>query len=484
MVSALKSKIKLKTNQRCQIEQLAIVILIVGIFLAILSTFGLIERKNLGTFILLSLLFGTLGFALLEIRTIGFFNTQRKTIEKSVRKLKELSRIAKEKELAIEEVRASLLDLSFKEGVSSKTREALGKIAKVVSGTKAVLWLPKNDELELAACWGIEPEGIEQTRLPLTSRSAAAKTFKTGQAIISAKPSSDPRFNQRLVDLVGAKQVANVPLKIGRETYGVLAVLNKTEGAFNKDDISLLRAIAFPMASCLRHTSLAEEFERKVEEEHKFLTDFAHQIKTSLTATYGEIELALAKKGESERKKAMRFVLECLRKSSRTIQEALDLSWTKIAKERQENVNLRQILVESCEVAAVIAEQKEINISLNGASKLYTLAERNKILQAVMNILDNAVKYTNIGGRITIDLKRKDNFAQITVKDSGVGIPKRDVGRVFERFWRGQIANAQDGSGLGLSITKSIVEMYGGTIELKSWVGKGTQVQIKLPLAK
>jgi two-component system phosphate regulon sensor histidine kinase PhoR len=104
--------------------------------------------------------------------------------------------------------------------------------------------------------------------------------------------------------------------------------------------------------------------------------------------------------------------------------------------------------------------------------------------QVVINLLDNAVKYTE-SGRITIDLKQEDGQLVLSIQDSGIGIPKKDVSRIFERFYAVDKSRSRSlgGTGLGLSIVKHIVQLHGGRIDIESSPGIGTRFVITLPLA-
>ena len=99
------------------------------------------------------------------------------------------------------------------------------------------------------------------------------------------------------------------------------------------------------------------------------------------------------------------------------------------------------------------------------------------------NLLDNAVRYTPTGGRVRVEVAADDGAAVLTVSDTGIGIPSRDLGRVFERFYRVDRARSREtgGTGLGLSIARHVVEQHGGSIEADSELGRGSTFRVRLP---
>ena len=110
-------------------------------------------------------------------------------------------------------------------------------------------------------------------------------------------------------------------------------------------------------------------------------------------------------------------------------------------------------------------------------------ADKEKLQQALINVISNSVKYTKNGGRIVVTAKAEQNGVLINVRDNGMGIPPEDITRLFERFYRVEKARTSDagGTGLGLAITKEIVDAHGGQIWVESELGKGTSTWIRIP---
>jgi signal transduction histidine kinase len=136
---------------------------------------------------------------------------------------------------------------------------------------------------------------------------------------------------------------------------------------------------------------------------------------------------------------------------------------------------------------APVAAQKDISINMlyDDDADLRVLYDKDRMEQVIMNILSNSVKYTENGGRIDVDCYREKKRVKIVISDTGIGIPEDKLPRIFERFYRVDKARSRSmgSSGLGLSISKHIVEEHNGTIEVASRLGEGTTMIIRLPLA-
>jgi signal transduction histidine kinase len=152
----------------------------------------------------------------------------------------------------------------------------------------------------------------------------------------------------------------------------------------------------------------------------------------------------------------------------------------------KEPVDLGEVLEEALETAQILGEQAGVTVTLETPAKPVVVdADRGRIRQLVMNLVTNAVKYTPAGGQVWMALTGTDEAASVTVRDTGIGIAPGDVGRVFDRFWRADLARSRTGErpgiGLGLSISKWIAEAHGGSIGVTSRAGRGTAFTVTLP---
>lgn len=131
-----------------------------------------------------------------------------------------------------------------------------------------------------------------------------------------------------------------------------------------------------------------------------------------------------------------------------------------------------------------LAEQKKIDLRFSSEAAIYSKVERDRIWEAIYNVLDNSIKYTKEGGSVSIDIVKDETSAIITVKDTGIGIESDEIYKIFDRFYRVDKARTREtgGTGLGLSISLAAVELHGGNIQVESEIGKGSTFRIIIPI--
>jgi signal transduction histidine kinase len=147
--------------------------------------------------------------------------------------------------------------------------------------------------------------------------------------------------------------------------------------------------------------------------------------------------------------------------------------------------NLIAVLQNAVESMQAKAERFGIEINFDGAVEQECVCDAQKLYQVFLNILDNAVKYSDPGARVDISVEEEELFLAVRVSDTGVGIPEEDLNQLFERFYRvnKDRSRSTGGSGLGLAISKEIVTLHGGEIEVESEVGVGSTFVVRIPKA-
>ncbi|MHB8609845.1 MAG: two-component system histidine kinase PnpS [Candidatus Acidiferrales bacterium] len=228
---------------------------------------------------------------------------------------------------------------------------------------------------------------------------------------------------------------------------------------------------------------------RRVERVRRdFVANVSHELRTPLTAIQGFAEtlLAGAVDNPQNRTRFLEIILEHSRRLARLTEDLLVLS--KMDSERLEleiqRLHVSQ-LIESClETAQRRAAEKDLRISLNMTPNLPDIAgDRRRLAEVLQNLLDNAIQYTLPGGKIMVSAETGEAEVIISVSDTGIGIPKADQPRIFERFYRVDVARSREagGTGLGLAIAKHLVEVHGGRLWVDSEVGQGSQFHFSVP---
>ncbi len=219
----------------------------------------------------------------------------------------------------------------------------------------------------------------------------------------------------------------------------------------------------------------------------QFSADASHELRTPLTVMRGEMELCLRNpKTTDQYRRVLESSLEEILRMSKIIDNLLTLA--KADRGSGEvtfsEVDLKALVDELFEDSVVLAEQKEICVELKEASPITIVGDRVRLRQLLLNLVDNAIKYTPERGHVWLSIRREDGMAVFEVQDTGIGIPTAEQEKVFNRFYRVDKARSRErgGSGLGLSIAKWIAELHRGSIGVQSELGKGSTFTVKLPL--
>jgi two-component system phosphate regulon sensor histidine kinase PhoR len=220
----------------------------------------------------------------------------------------------------------------------------------------------------------------------------------------------------------------------------------------------------------------------------EFVANVSHELKTPLTSIKGFIE-TLEGGAIDDRENAKKF-LSIIRKHaeglSNITDDLLKLSELESGENRIEKsgFNLKDLINDVVNHYDHLIGEKNLKLTREfSGSDFNVMADRQKIEQVIINILDNSTKYTGEGGSINIYVYEKPDLFSIEVEDNGIGIPEEHLDRIFERFYRVDKARSRKlgGTGLGLSIVKHAVMLHGGNVNIQSREAKGTKVTITLP---
>ena len=471
---------------------------------------------------------GSLGVPMLrEGRVIGAIFVSRRTpglyTDSQVELLKTF---ADQAVIAIENVRL------FTE-LGARTREltrlvselkALGEVGRAVSSTldlETVLSTIVSRATELAgmdggSIWEYD-EAREEFHLHATNRlpdelvevlratpirkgeGALGRLAVTGEPVeipdIADEQSYQSRLRETLVRC-GYRSVLTVPLLREDRLLGALAVNRKSAGDFAPQVVELLKTFATQSALAIQNARLFREIEVKSRElevasRHKseFLANMSHELRTPLNAIIGFSEVLSERMfGEINEKQAeyLGDILESGRHLLSLINDILDLS--KIEAGRMElepaEFDLPNVIENTLILVRERAARRGVALGQAVDERLGTIrADERKVKQVLLNLLSNALKFTPEGGNIDVRAAIRDGVAEISVKDSGVGIAAEDQEAVFEEFRQvGTASRKVEGTGLGLAISRRFVELHGGRIWVESAPGAGTTFTFTLPL--
>ncbi len=218
-----------------------------------------------------------------------------------------------------------------------------------------------------------------------------------------------------------------------------------------------------------------------------FVTNASHELKTpaaSIQAAAETIKTAARDDPGVIPRFADRLELEAFR-LSRIVSDLLDLSRLESGTDLDEEIALGGILRDEAERFERAAAEAGVSLGMSVDDVPLVRGSARDLSLLVRNLVDNAIRYTRPGGRIDVALCAETDGVVVSVKDTGLGIPSRDLPRIFERFYRVDRARSREtgGTGLGLSIVKHVVENHGGTVSVRSELGRGTTFEVRLPAA-
>ena len=232
---------------------------------------------------------------------------------------------------------------------------------------------------------------------------------------------------------------------------------------------------------------MASRVEETVGTLRSFVADAAHELHTPLTALQTNLELARDEKNASERSRYLARAQEQSRRLEALVKSLLDLSRLEAAESKLDvtPINFSQLIQEMSEQFASRAEQTDHGFETGLIEgNVLVMGNPDQLRQVLVNLLENALKFTPANGLISVAFETVNGMAKLTITDTGIGISAEDLPHLFERFHRGRNASTYAGNGLGLAIVKAIVTAHKGSVSVQSESGQGTQIIVSIPIYK
>lgn len=234
---------------------------------------------------------------------------------------------------------------------------------------------------------------------------------------------------------------------------------------------------------------LLSRLRKTVEHERQFAMDVSHELRSPLTALKGEISVALSRIRSADDYHDILVQLEAsVDDMSLLVEDLLTIaraSATESPMGLAERIDISDLVVQVCDRLQVVADDKAIQLGIpKTPPTIFVKGNRQKLQRVFTNLLDNALRYTPSGGCVSVHVRVDRMMAIIEFVDTGIGIPKENLGRIFDRFYRTDAARAREsgGTGLGLAIVKAVVSAHGGQVQVTSRPNFGSTFTVQLPL--
>ena len=385
---------------------------------------------------------------------------------------------------------AAMAEMSSEVNVDRIFESAVPRLLTLFAAQEVVISLVEAGRPIIALS---EPNRYVKPGDDLPANSPGGRALATGRPILGDL--ADPRWDSTLRQW-GLGPVLSMPLICGGRVLGVATVLREVgKPAFSEADLHQgevagpFVAAAVQAARLLNTLETANaELERASRLKSEFLASMSHELRTPLNSILGFSELLMDAQSKHQPERATRY-LGNIHKSGQhllvMVSEILDLS--KIEAGRMEldrsPLRLADVVEPTMSILEPLAAAKKIQLQVSVEEDLELVADPVRLQQVLLNLLSNAVKFTPERGQVTLTATGDQSAVIITVKDTGAGIAKEHQARIFEKFE--QLVNGRDkaaeGTGLGLALTKSLVELHGGVISLESEPGAGATFRVRLP---
>jgi two-component system phosphate regulon sensor histidine kinase PhoR len=386
-----------------------------------------------------------------------------------------------------------------------RAAEAVGRTISV--DRASVLLVDPQPGTTGAGAWTSEtctelPRPVSFAELPVRLRTLLSAASASIVPVEIEDVTTDRRFDADSADkvdrLIGARSMIAVPVAVANQVTGWMLLQSVAARSWEQREIAICEGLSHDLVATLVQVQAFEQQRESVrrlqeldEAKDAFVSTVSHELRTPLTSIVGYLEL-MADGGMGDLSDEVSAGLSIIERNvirlRSLVEDLLTLSAYDGSRGPREGrpVDLAAIVVECLQSMRPTIANAGLEVDLELDPTLGDVMGDVMDFERVMsNLLNNAIKFTQPGGRITVRLTQQRQMAVLVVSDTGIGIPDDEQERLFSRFFRSSLAIADEiqGTGLGLSLVQAVVDSYGGTIGVDSEVGKGTSFTVRLPLS-
>jgi signal transduction histidine kinase len=345
------------------------------------------------------------------------------------------------------------------------------------------------EALHLESCVGISDEEARKIARLHFGQAICGTVALHRQPIMATRIQSSDDPKAQLVKRFGIRVYACNPLLAGDRLLGTLSFASRSRDAFDPDELEFLQTVCHYVAYAYERLRLIRQLQQVDRKKDDFLAVLAHELRNPLAPIRNATQfMQLKGPTDPDLQDARDIIDRQVRQMSRLVDDLLDVSRITQGKFalHKERVSLGVVLTNAIESSRPLIEGADHQLTVAVPPEpLYVEGDVTRLGQIFGNLLTNAAKYTDRGGRIRLTAERQGNDVLVAVQDTGIGIAAEHLRGIFDMF--SQVAPAlersQGGLGIGLSLVKSLVEMHGGRVEARSdGPGRGSQFIVRLPL--
>jgi signal transduction histidine kinase len=349
--------------------------------------------------------------------------------------------------------------------------------------------------LKFVAAPRAQRDSLKRVRVPLEN-SIAGQAYTQIKPVIVQDADHEPLVFREVDQVLDfdTRSILAVPIVYGGQALGVLEAINKLGNThYTEEDVTILETLATYAAIAFFGTALMEEVHlahQNLDELERMKSDFiaiaSHELRTPLGLILGHASFLQETIQQGQEAGQIDVIVRSALRLREIIEQMSNLNAEKIGKARvrRSQVSMSQLIQEVCKSLGEAARRKNITLTVEVPLKnLVVEADPEKIALALGNILENAIIFTDEGGHVWVRAERITGHVKVSIIDNGIGIPSKDLHRVFDRFFQveSHFIRRHGGMGLGLSVAKVMVEMHGGQIWVESVEGKGSNFSFLLP---